>query len=97
MALSCDGSILFVAYNNAKCVIAWYTATLQIKWKAEMMNFANSVSVHDDTVLVGVSHSEFSVLDATDGHVLRTFSKAKSFVLGHSVLSGEGRWLVNFC
>lgn len=87
MALNGDGTVLFVAYCYAKCVVALSTETLQMIWKTDI--FApQSISYHNEYVFVGCSKSHFMMLSAEDGHVVRTLAAASSAVLGHSVFPG---------
>ena len=89
MSLNTDGTVLYVAYDGAKCVIAWNVATQQPIWKVNTADGANSVLYHDGVVLVGVHASEFKVLSAADGRVVRTLIKAGSDVSAISVLPSK--------
>jgi hypothetical protein len=88
MALSDDGRVLYVGYYGAQCVLAYSVTMMKGTWKTKMANGVNSVSYHAGLVLVGVQASEFCVLNADKGDVLRKFAKTSSFVFGHMVISG---------
>jgi hypothetical protein len=90
MALSSDDQVLFVGYSGAQRVIAHNVATTQSIWSSQMTNRVTSVSYHAGTVLVGVKKSDFLVLNATDGTVLRKICKSGRDVFGHAVI--EGMW-----
>jgi hypothetical protein len=98
MALSDDGSTLFVGYRDAACVAAYSISTLEQIWLYERLvryNWVNSVSFHAGMVLVGTLHSDFVVLSAADGTELRKLYKANNWVLGHAVILGLFRFGVN--
>jgi hypothetical protein len=88
MATSDSGSMLYVGYSSANCVVALSTMTMESTWKKDMADSVNSVSYHAGLLLVGVYQSEFCVLNAENGDVLRKLFKAPYNVLGHMVISG---------
>jgi hypothetical protein len=88
MALSDDGRVLYVGYSRAKCVIAYDVVKMDCTWKTDMAERVNSVSYHAGLVLVGVCASEFCVLNAENGDLLRKLTKASNYVFGHTILSG---------
>jgi outer membrane protein assembly factor BamB len=88
MALSDDGTFLYVGYDWARCVVAYNVSTGQQIWTSECANSVTSVSYHAGTVLVAVWLSDFTVLSAANGSVLRRIFKADSYVFGHVVVAG---------
>jgi hypothetical protein len=97
MALNTDGTALYVGYYTSHCVVAYDLSTNQQIWTSDMPRNVNSVSYHEGVVLVGVSWSDFHVLDATDGFVLRKLFKASNWVYGHAVIAGTVEaFYVNF-
>jgi outer membrane protein assembly factor BamB len=88
MALRDDNSCLYVGYFHAKCLIAYNLTTMNCIWKKDMKNSVNSVSYRSGLVFVGVCQSEFCVLNANNGDVLRMLAIEPSWVLGHTIVSG---------
>jgi hypothetical protein len=88
MAFSDDCTTLYVGYTSAKCVVAYSVSTLQQIWTSQMAGFVNSLSFHAGMVLVGIHKSDFTVLSAADGAVLRRLFKVDGFVMGHAVIAG---------
>ena len=87
MALSDDGTVLFVAYSTAGCVVAYDVATLQLLWTASYSS-VDSISYHDGYVLVSAKYAPFTLLSAEDGNVVREFAVAPGYVWSHSVFAG---------
>ena len=88
MVLSHDGTVLYVGYDTAECVVAYDVATLQLVWRADFEDDVCSIAYHDGQVLVGPRAGPLTVLNAEDGSVVRTLVFVHDDVNGISVFTG---------
>jgi hypothetical protein len=88
MTLSDDGTVLYVGYTDAMCVVAYDVATLHLKWKACLGNHASCLSYHDGLVFVTVRDTPFTILSAEDGSVVRRLARVPNRAYSHSILPG---------
>ena len=88
MALSGDGTVLYVGYFWAKCVVALDVATLQLMWRTTPKDQVRSISYHDGLLFVVARDAPFTVLSAEDGSVVRRCGAVAGLAFGHSVFSG---------
>ena len=91
MALSDDGAVLYVGYYYERYVIAYDVATLQLKWKATIVNPpVTSIAYHEGMLLVAPQEAPITVLNAEDGSVVRTLGDVDGSAWGISVFAGLG-------
>jgi hypothetical protein len=88
IALSCDGSMLYVGYWIARCVAAYDVATLQLMWEAEFETDVLSVAYIDGVLFVTAEDGPVTVLSAEDGSLERTLGVVDGAAWGVSVFAG---------
>ena len=90
VTLSDDGTVLYVGYYSAQCVVAYDVATLQLMWKASVKDDVFSIAYHDGHVLAAPRDEQLTVLSAVDGSVVRTLGVVDGAAWGISVFAGLG-------
>jgi outer membrane protein assembly factor BamB len=90
MALNSDGTVLFVGYHYAKCVVACNTEDYQPIWTSQLDDSVTGILYHSGMLLVAPYKARFLVLNAADGTVIRRFFhfRTQGLVLGLSVITG---------
>ncbi len=88
LVLNNDGTVLFVGYYGAQCVVAYHVATLQLLWRALLNNDISSISYRDGQLFIAPRNAPFTILNAEDGSVVRKLSRVDSTAWSHSVFAG---------
>ena len=88
MALGDDGTILYVGYCSAQCVVAYDVATLQLMWSADFEGCVGSIAYHDGMIYVTAKNAPVTMLSAEDGSVVRTLGVIENTAWGISVFAG---------
>jgi hypothetical protein len=88
MALNTAGTVLFVGYIEAQCVVAYDVPNHHQIWTTKMASSVSTVSYHAGMVLVGVFPSDIYVLCEGHGSILRLQFRADTMVVTHAVIDG---------
>ena len=90
-AMALNGTVLYVGYSAAECVVAYDTVTLQLLWTTCVAGRVCSLTHHNGLLFVTVRDTPTVLLSAEDGSVVRTLPAIPGEALGISVFAG---WFV---
>ena len=92
LTLNDEGTVLYVGYHDAECVVAYDVATLQLMWSVDVEARVRSIAYHDGLVLVAADDAPLFELSAGDGSVVRRLARVEGCAYNISVFAGLCRW-----